>query len=205
MDDCGRTECCRSRCRYTPTPSRPISRLTGCVCTAVVEVTRETFKCLLSPQHPPHLISSLKGMCGSIAAFVAPYSSAHTHTQIRQQGQAHTHAWSSAAGHLRQAVDHQSVDRSSLAQPIQDAGGGLCSCVCVCVCLWDEILCVCLIHLSRAWLPISSRPLVIHANNGTPTWAGWPTDNPEVKQLFNPHVTWYETRRNMLLVYLFDL
>lgn len=138
--------------------NRLTDRLLVCVCVCVGDVSLRNLRNfqvpLVSPQHPPHLISGLKGPCGSITEFGSPPphsprpSALHTCTLPNT----HTHIQSSAAVHFNQAVNHQRVDRSSLAQRIWDAGGAMGGGSCPCV-YADEILRVRSLHLSCAREP----------------------------------------------------
>lgn len=138
--------------------SRPLSRLTGCLWPAVTEVTRETFKCLFCPpQRPPHLISSLEGPCGSIAGLASPLRLTHTHRELCSRS-------------FRTSCPSWQV-QSGPTHP-------LCVSVRVCV-IWDIMR-----LLDPSVSCMSTTAPVVRANNRMPTWAGWSTDNPEVKQVF---------------------
>lgn len=75
----------------------------------------------------------------------------------------------------------------------------------VCVCVTVSV-CVCVIwDIKRLLDPsvscMSTTSPVVCANNSMPTWAGWSTDNPEVKQVFQSLCSLV---CNLLCFYSFD-
>lgn len=98
---------------------------------------------VMSLQHPPHLISCLEGLSGSIPdSGSLPLSHTHTCTAL----------------HFGQAVNHHLGDSSSLDQPMEVASTHLCVCVYV-----DDILFAGSLHLSFTYelqlVPVPCYPI----------------------------------------------